>query len=116
MQNMPERGDAAVVKIRRAGPDAVERLRNVALRFAQVRQLAVIGEPTAAVGISLRGGEGLKTDWICFDFVKRHDPRGPGVFFGAGLSVRPMTVRADAIEGKPATSRERVVDRIRIFR
>ena len=109
LQQRREIGHRAVVQVRRAQPDAVERHRDVAVGRSKVRELPVVAFAVGVVGGGRRRRPHLEAMAVGADFLRRDD----------GAGSRPAWRVARRALGRVhlgAGGRERLVDRERVLR
>src|SRR5437763_42287 len=99
------------MKVRSAGPNAVERRGDVARRLTEVDAATKVGKPTLTVSVAVRRSQGIESHAIGADLVDRH----PLFRILAAGAIRAVAIGTNAIECDPAALGERLVDRKRIF-
>ncbi len=109
VQYVPQRGHAAVMKIRRAGPHAIQRRCNVAVRIHDrllVFSFTGMREPTVGVLLPACRGECLQPHRIRTNFIDRNAAiRITRVFAVGSVALGTMLV-----EDSPALLRQRCID------
>src|SRR5215470_3994967 len=115
LEQIAQRRHRSVVQIRRAQPDAVQRLVSVAEGFAEVREslFAVAGVEKILVHAEVERVT-IEPPAVCFDLFDRRDPSD--ILAAEVLAAPPVAARAVLRIERRASGRERLIDRVWIGR